>query len=267
MADMLSLLTALWGDQFSLGDFAVQSPRALLSVDVIQAVRQSDLIGKICYVVLAFFSVLSWAVIGYKLLHIYHANRQTNQCVDLCMSGSGSLDEAYKHAGEYPDSPLAQILRETYLELQIESWYREAGQLSFSYRLELAKVGIERILQRTSANEVRHLESYLIFLATTAAVCPFIGLFGTVWGIMTSFRSIGMQGSATLAVVAPGIAEALIATAAGLAAAIPAVIAFNYFNRRIRALQVDMGNFNSDLVGLIERGLIRIASAEGRKEE
>ena len=89
--------------------------------------------------------------------------------------------------------------------------------------------------------------------------CPFIGLFGTVWGIMTSFRAIGMKGSASLGVVAPGIAEALIATAAGLAAAIPAVVAFNYFNRRARACQVEMGNFISDFTSMLERGLMRRA--------
>jgi len=170
MIDLLTPFTWAWGDTLTLGQFTVQTSQSLLSVDVLQALRQSDLVGKICYVILAFFSILSWAVIGYKLLHIYHAHSQTNEFVDLCMSGSGSLDEAYKHAGEYPDSPLAQILRETYLELQIENWYREAGKLNVSNRLELAKIGIERILQRTSANEVRHLDSYLIFLATTAAV-------------------------------------------------------------------------------------------------
>jgi len=257
MADMLSLLTAIWGDQFSLGDFAVQSPRALLSVDVIQAVRQSDLIGKICYVVLAFFSVLSWAVIGYKLLHIYHANRQTNQFVDLCMSGSGSLDEAYKHAGEYPDSPLAQILRETYLELQVESWYREAGQLSFSYRLELAKVGIERILQRTSANEVRHLESYLIFLATTAAVCPFIGLFGTVWGVLGGFQILAIQGAAAIQALAAPISTALGTTVAGLVAAIPAVVSYNYLTNKVQILITRMDSFALELSNVIQKRILQ----------
>jgi len=111
------------------------------------------------------------------------------------------------------------------------------------------------------------LEKGLTFLATTGNASPFIGLFGTVWGIMTSFRSIGMKGSASLAVVAPGIAEALIATAAGLAAAIPAVVAFNYFTNRTRTTQTEMGNFISDFVGSLDKGLTRRVLTEKSRGE
>jgi len=99
------------------------------------------------------------------------------------------------------------------------------------------------------------LERYLTFLASTGSTAPFIGLFGTVWGIMTAFRNIGATGSANLATVAPGIAEALIATAVGLFAAIPAVVAYNFFLQRIRVLTADMDNFSADLINIIERHL------------
>jgi len=259
MHDFPFLLSGVWGDHFPFAHLALlsQAPRSLLSVDVIQAVRDSDLVGHLCYIVLALFSILSWAVIAYKMLHIYHANKQTDQFVDLCMSGSGSLDEAYKHASEYPDSPLAQILRETYLELQIENWYREAGRLSFSNRLELAKVGIERILQRTSANEVRHLESYLIFLATTAAVCPFIGLFGTVWGVLGGFQKLAVQGAFAIQALAPCISTALGTTVAGLVAAIPAVVSYNYLSNKIQILVTRMDSFALELSNVIQKRILQ----------
>jgi biopolymer transport protein TolQ len=101
------------------------------------------------------------------------------------------------------------------------------------------------------------LESKIPFLATTTVVCPFIGLFGTVWGIMDAFRGIGMRGSATLAVVAPGISEALIATAAGLAAAIPAVVAYNYYINRIKVLSAEMENFSAEFLNIVKRHFLK----------
>ncbi|UCH00853.1 MAG: MotA/TolQ/ExbB proton channel family protein, partial [Deltaproteobacteria bacterium] len=126
---------------------------------------------------------------------------------------------------------------------------------------------VQRAVKKVLSTQSSRLERGLTFLATTGNTSPFIGLFGTVWGIMTSFSSIGMRGSASLGVVAPGIAEALIATAAGLAAAIPAVVAFNYFNRRMRASQIEMGNFISDFMGILEKGLIRRESIERARGE
>jgi biopolymer transport protein TolQ len=261
MTDLLSLLTAAIGDPFSLGHILAETPivphRGLLGVDIVRTIRDSDLVGMICYVVLSIISVISWAIIGYKMLHIYHANRQTDQFVELCMSGSGSLDEAYKHASEYPDSPLAQVLRETYLELQIENWYRDAGQLNFSNRLELAKVSIERILQRTCENETRHLESYLIFLATTAAVTPFIGLLGTVWGILGGFQLLAIQGAAAIQALAGPVSTALGATVFGLVAAIPAVVSYNYLSNKIQILVTRMDSFALELSNVVQKRILQ----------
>jgi len=261
MTDLLSLLTGMISDTTAIGQLIAAAPtaihRSLLGVDVIRMIRESDLVGIICYIVLSIVSIISWAIIGYKLLHIYHANRQTDSFVELCMSGSGSLDEAYKHASEYPDSPLAQVLRETYLELQIENWYRDAGQLTFSNRLELAKVSIERILQRTCENEVRHLESYLIYLATTAAVSPFIGLFGTVWGILGGFQMIAIQGASNIQYLAPCVSTALGATVFGLIAAIPAVVSYNYLTNKIQILITRMDAFALELSNVVQKRILQ----------
>jgi Cell division and transport-associated protein TolQ (TC 2.C.1.2.1) len=116
---------------------------------------------------------------------------------------------------------------------------------------------IERALNRACGSETTKLESALGFLATTGSISPFIGLFGTVWGIMNAFRGIGARGSATLAVVAPGISEALIATAAGLAAAIPAVIFYNYYLRHIRTITIEMDNFASEFLNIVERRYLK----------
>jgi biopolymer transport protein TolQ len=117
---------------------------------------------------------------------------------------------------------------------------------------------VKRTLRRAINTEMTRLTQMVPFLATTGNTTPFIGLFGTVWGIMHSFRSIGLKGSANLAVVAPGISEALIATAAGLAVAIPSVIAFNYFNQKIRVIESELQSFSADFLNIVERDILRI---------
>ena len=113
--------------------------------------------------------------------------------------------------------------------------------------------GVERALERAIGVEVTRLTKHMTFLATTASACPFIGLFGTVWGIMQSFRAIGLTGSTSIAAVAPGISEALVNTAAGLAAAIPALIFYNYFMGRVRQLRAGMEDFALEFINLAER--------------
>ena len=116
---------------------------------------------------------------------------------------------------------------------------------------------IKRALRRAINTEITRMTQMVPFLATTGNTTPFIGLFGTVWGIMNSFHGIGQRGSASLAVVAPGISEALVATAAGLAAAIPAVIAFNFFMSKIRTIETELHSFSADLLNIIERDIVR----------
>jgi biopolymer transport protein TolQ len=157
---------------------------------------------------------------------------------------------------------VARVFRVCYVELKKLSKSGnaiKAGSETASLRLKLTgSENVKRALERTINTEITGILQMVPFLATTGNTTPFIGLFGTVWGIMNSFHGIGLRGSASLAVVAPGISEALIATAAGLAAAIPAVIAYNYFTQRIRILESDLRSFASDLLNIIDRDILPI---------
>lgn len=230
---------------------------AWLGVDVLSMIARADPVGKGCLSVLLLFSISSWAIIVYKSLHLQTALRQTNRFVTECMAGSGGLEDAYRDAAAYPDSPLAQVLREAYLELEIEDWYKVGYNLTNEQRVEVAKVGVERVLERTISNEITHLESYLIVLAATANVSPFIGLFGTVWGIMVTFQSMAFEGSAALSALAPGIATALITTVAGLAVAIPASVMYNYFTAKVQLLISRMDSFSLELSNIIQKQLLK----------
>jgi biopolymer transport protein TolQ len=157
---------------------------------------------------------------------------------------------------------VARVFRVCYVELKKLSKSGnaiKADSETASLRLKLTgSENVKRALERTINTEITGILQMVPFLATTGNTTPFIGLFGTVWGIMNSFHGIGLRGSASLAVVAPGISEALIATAAGLAAAIPAVIAYNYFTQRIRILESDLRSFASDLLNIIDRDILPI---------
>lgn len=230
-------------------------------VNLWQAILDSDLMGLICLIACIGLSVVSWTIILYKAAQIRQATRQSDQFIDRCMSGSGSLEDAYRHSAQFPESPLAQILREAYLEMQMEDWYSDVPY-SGEERLTAARLGIERVMERTISNEIRHLESYLIFLATTSSVAPFIGLFGTVWGVLGAFQALSKTGSAALSTMAPGLATALVATLAGLVAAIPATLSYNYFSNKIAILTSRMDSFALELANIIQKRLIKQAVAE-----
>ena len=165
----------------------------------------------------------------------------------------------YAEAKQFTYSPLAQVFQAGYAELNRLSRIQYSSQKNSAetpQEADYERTGMDNVvrsLQQAITAERSRLERGVNFLATTGSAAPFIGLFGTVWGIMESFRRIGVMKSASLAVVAPGIAEALIATAAGLAAAIPAVIFYNYFLGRINSISNEMDNFSSELINIIER--------------
>jgi biopolymer transport protein TolQ len=234
-----------------------QSVSSMLGVDIVSMIVSADLVGKVCISLCSLLSVGSWSIIIYKFLHIRAATRQTNLFVRECMAGSGSLEEAYRKATAYPDSPLAQILREGYLELEIEDWYKLGYDLSNEQRIDVAKVGVERVLERTISNEISHLESYLIFLAVVTNVAPFIGLFGTVWGIMATFQGIAREGAGALSALAPGIATALVTIVAGLAAAIPSSVFYNYFSSKVQVMVSRMDSFALELSNIIQKQLLK----------
>lgn len=209
------------------------------------------------------FSVVSWAIILMKYKVLKRVKKDNDGFLDAYMKGS-KLSEIFPETKKYPDSTIAEVFRSGYTELiKVTKVIREslmgreadAGDAS---SVEMNSIdNIERALNRARDSETTKLENALGFLATTGSASPFIGLFGTVWGIMDTFKGIGARGSATLAVVAPGISEALIATAAGLAAAIPAVIFYNYYINRVKAMSLEMDNFSSELLNIIERYYVR----------
>ena len=231
--------------------------RAWLNVDLIELIKKADPLGKLSLIVLAGFSIISWTVIVYKFLHLRQATRQTDNFVELCNQGSGELEEAFRISSNFPDSPLAQILREGYLELEIENWYQEGYDLTPDARLELAKVSMERIFERTISNEISHLESKIPFLATTTVVCPFIGLFGTVWGIMGAFQTVGNQSTVALSELAGPISTALLCTLGGLFCAIPSSVMYNYLALRVRILISRMDSFSLELSNVIQKRVMK----------
>ena len=204
---------------------------------------------------LLIFSIVSWAIILMKYRVISRTEKENNQFLDAYMNSS-KLSDVLPESKRYPSSTVAEVFRAGYLELGKISRAPKgaAGDLLDAPGIEMRGLdNVERALHRACGTETSKLESLLGFLATTGSACPFIGLFGTVWGIMNAFRGIGARGSATLAVVAPGISEALIATAFGLAAAIPAVVFYNYYLNRIRSISLEMDNFASEFLNIVER--------------
>src|SRR5688572_23493341 len=221
-----------------------------MSGDVVQLIVNAGPVGKFVLVALFVFSIVSWALIVEKFWRFRKMRGQTVEFMTIFHQSrrpSGVLGAAKG----FPDSPLARMYAAAHPELSRPEILDRAmqGDGFPADRLE----AVHRALRRTAAIEVARMERYLPFLATTASASPFIGLFGTVWGVMTAFHGIGREGSAGLAVVAPGISEALIATAAGLAAAIPAVIAYNYFVNRVRSWSIEMDGFSLDFLNLLSR--------------
>jgi biopolymer transport protein TolQ len=225
-----------------------------LSGGVLDLVLNAGPVGKAVLLILVLFSVVSWALIVEKGWHFRRVRRQTLAFMKIYREGRRSAAVAGA-AKKYRDSPLAQVYGAAYQEVTgFEDPLGEAEEIAGE-----AVEAADRSMRRIAMLEIARLERYLPFLATTASAAPFIGLFGTVWGIMTSFHAIGQQGSANLAVVAPGISEALIATAFGLGAAIPAVIAYNYFVNRVKHWASEMDSFMLDLLNTISRAATPVA--------
>jgi biopolymer transport protein TolQ len=214
----------------------------------------TGIVVRIVLLILIIFSVLSWTIIMFKFFQIQRANSESDRFMDFFWK-SKRFDAIASQVDRFTNSPLTVLFNEGYAELKtvVEgSGKSEGGVLS----TDLGGVeNVSRALRRATNSEITRLEKYTTFLATTGSTSPFIGLFGTVWGIMTAFEGIGKTGSASLAVVAPGIAEALIATAIGLVAAIPAVMAYNHFNHKIRVLIKEMDSFSTEFLNIVQRNI------------
>ena len=209
-----------------------------------------------CVLLLLFvFSVVSWAIIFLKYRYYRKVNKE-NDAFASDYTRSSKLSDVMPAAKKYENSTLAEVFRVGYTELTKIN--KQTNDSAGSDEISLSSLdNLERAMNRACNTEMTKLESALGFLATTGSASPFIGLFGTVWGIMDTFKGIGARGTATLAVVAPGISEALIATAAGLAAAIPAVIFYNYFLNQSKNMVQEMENFASELLNIVERHFVR----------
>jgi biopolymer transport protein TolQ len=227
-----------------------------LNGSILSMVINAGLMVKFVLLILFIFSVVSWAIIFLKY-RAYRKIKKENDDFNAEYLRSAKLSDVVPATKKYSSSTIAEVFRAGYAELTKKN--REVSEsLTGGNEISLSSVdNLERSMSNTCNTEMTKLESSLGFLATTGSASPFIGLFGTVWGIMETFQSIGTRGSATLAVVAPGISEALIATAAGLAAAIPAVIFYNYFLNQSKTMVQEMENFAAEFLNIVERHLVR----------
>ncbi|MBI5558789.1 MAG: protein TolQ [Deltaproteobacteria bacterium] len=215
----------------------------------------AGLVVKFVMLMLLFFSLISWYVVFQKFMLFRKVRGESQKFLDKFWS-SKNLAEAYKSALEISLCPESAIFRSGYAELQ-KIGKRKSNEESQTLEMRLAGMNnLKRVLQKAVGKESFQLSRSLSLLATAGSSTPFIGLFGTVWGIMASFKEIGLRGSASLAVVAPGISEALVATAAGLAVAIPAVIFYNFYANQVEVFEGKMESFSADFLNLVERDLI-----------
>ena len=210
---------------------------------------RADLIVKLVLLLLLSASVWSWAIIFDKIRKIRKITNKTETFEDQFWSG-GSLEELYDKLNNKADHPIAILFTSAMKEWRRTNKSNREGQLSTSLRDRIGQV-----MRLTITREVENLERYLGFLATVGSTAPFVGLFGTVWGIMNSFQSIAASENTTLTVVAPGIAEALFATAMGLVAAIPAVVAYNKFSNDLSRFANRLEGFSSEFSAIMSRQL------------
>jgi biopolymer transport protein TolQ len=229
---------------------------AIVGDGVVGLVLRSGPAAKLVLLILLVFSVVSWGIILHKLWYLRRVEKHTTAFRDI-FRRSSKFSEVQAVCRTFEQSPLVGVFQAGYAELNIQ--IKQNSQESASPGASTARPtlkslpAVDRALLRAAAVEVAKLERRLPLLATTASITPFIGLFGTVWGIMTSFQRIASVGSTNLGVVAPGIAEALIATAAGLFAAIPAVYFYNHFVAEVKDLTAAMDDFALEFLNIAER--------------
>jgi len=235
-----------------------QTEGAMRQEGLVTMVTGSGPVVQLVLYVLVLFSVWSWGIIFYKLRQVRVARRQSARFIEIFWD-TKNLTTIHTASQELKQSPVAQVFRAGYQELvRSTRAKRQSNPGETALTTELGGIeNVERAMKRARNQEITRLERALTFLATTASATPFIGLFGTVWGIMNAFRGLSVTQSSSIQAVAPGIAEALVATATGLIAAIPAVIAYNHFARQIRVLSGEMENFSSEFLNIAERHFLK----------
>jgi biopolymer transport protein TolQ len=230
-----------------------------LQGEVWELVLNAGPVAKVVLLLLVLLSVACWGIALFKYLSVRSAINESVEFLNIFWD-TPQFSKTYQAAQEFQQSPLAEIFRCGYMELERFKKMRkrqtpdeEGAEADPPHAQFFGTGNLKRTLDQAFTAELARLEKNLGLLATTGSTAPFIGLFGTVWGIMDSFRMIGLKGSANLATVAPGISEALIATAFGLVAAIPAVVAYNYFMGKIKMISSEMENFSAEFLNIIER--------------
>ncbi len=228
-------------------------PLAADGLNYLEIARNSGAVGLTVLGILLLASAICWAIIVRKWLHIRRAQDESVKFLETFWQ-SKRLDAIYQAAEALSGSPLSHVFRAGYVELSKVTASKKEGTEGRAMSDQLGGIeNVERALKRAAASEVTALERQVPFLGTTASAAPFVGLFGTVWGIMNAFHDIYRMGNANLATVARPISEALIATAVGLFAAIPAVVFYNFFVSKIRVLDSEMTNFSNDFLNIVKR--------------
>ena len=234
-----------------------QKVTSAMNFSALEAITSASWPVQLTLLLLTGMSVTSWAITLTKKKSIDNIRSANIDFLELFWK-AGSLDDIFKLIDRHPDSNIAHVFRAGYLELRkIADSSLSKGDKDDAVPLLSGLDNLERSLKKAVDVEVTKLENRLGFLATTGSTGPFIGLFGTVWGIMGAFHKIGATGMANLAVVAPGISEALIATAIGLAAAIPATVAYNHFSTVIQREYLELNNFSSDFLNIAKRNFFK----------
>jgi biopolymer transport protein TolQ len=237
----------------------VSEGSATSSTSIVRLVRESNPISQGVLVLLLLLSIISWGIILYKLWTYRGANKHTAQFLEV-FRRSSKFSEVQAVCRSLGDSPLVGLFQSGYAELTAQ--LRQAAPDASNGPNPRPPAGrptlksltaVDRALMRASVVEINKLERRVSFLATTASIAPFVGLFGTVWGIIIAFDRISQTGSTNLAVVAPGIADALIATGAGLFAAIPAVYFYNLLSQRVKLFASEMDDFAMEFLNIAER--------------
>ncbi len=229
---------------------AVATTETLEEPGLSELIFQAGPVVQMTLLVLVAMSLFCWIIIFNKLAVLRRAAKNSRAFLYLFWK-SRRLDQVYERSGRLGASPVGAVFQAGYIELsKLSNQERDTSNETIALGGE---ENLARALRRAATVERTNLQRMTTFLATTGSTAPFIGLFGTVWGILMAFQKIGATGQASLSVVGPDIAHALIATAIGLAAAIPAVMAYNYFNARIRVLNDEMSNFSSDFLNIVKR--------------
>jgi biopolymer transport protein TolQ len=225
-----------------------------VNTNALDAILGASWVVQLTLLCLIALSLWSWAIIFGKRKQFQQAKERDERFLEVLWNAK-SLDEVYDNIADFPNSPVAQVYKSGFKELKKIAETKGDNKNSVPKLSGLDNVA--RALRKATDTEIAALERQLTVLATTGSTSPFIGLFGTVWGIMNAFQMIGATGAASLAVVAPGISEALIATAVGLFAAIPAVVAYNHFVSRLKKEELEISNFTSDFLNIVKRNFFK----------